>query len=187
MTRSSARATPVKASRGVQLAAFALLGLTGAIGSAGAAETIVVPAATAAPAAAEAPADLPRFVPSVEPDTDFGQAFAPFDDPSIVAPPEPVASGLGSGVASWYGPGFAGRKTASGERFDPSQLTAAHRTLPFGSKVRVTHNGRSVVVRINDRGRFHGGRVIDLSQAAAEELGLRRAGSGRVELALLGS
>ena len=187
MTRSSARATP-KASRGVQLAAFALLGLTGAIGSAGAAETIVVPeAAVAAPVAVEAPADLPRFVPSVEPETDFGEAFAPFDDPDIVALPEPVASGLGSGVASWYGPGFAGRKTASGERFNPSDLTAAHRTLPFGSKVRVTHGGRSVVVRINDRGPFHGGRVIDLSQAAAEQIGLRARGSGKVELALIES
>ncbi len=65
-------------------------------------------------------------------------------------------------------------------------MTAAHRTLPFGTRVRVTNAaGKSVVVRINDRGPFHGGRVIDLSQAAAAELGLVRAGSGRVELALL--
>ena len=114
----------------------------------------------------------------------------PFDDPAIeaVAPAEDsLGTTISGGVASWYGPGFAGRKTASGERFDPGQYTAAHRSLPFGSKVRVTHNGRSVVVRINDRGPFHGGRVIDLSQAAAEDLGLRSAGSGRVELALLES
>lgn len=92
---------------------------------------------------------------------------------------------IGEGVASWYGPGFAGRKTASGERFNPNAYTAAHRTLPFGSMVRVTRGDRSVVVRINDRGPFHGNRVIDLSKAAADELGLVRAGSGRVSLALV--
>ncbi|KHL26687.1 lipoprotein [Croceibacterium mercuriale] len=90
-------------------------------------------------------------------------------------------------MASWYGPGLAGRPTASGEAFNPSELTAAHRTLPFGSMVRVSHRGESVVVRINDRGPFHGNRVIDLSSAAAERIGLRRAGSGRVQLALLDS
>ncbi|KRA84573.1 hypothetical protein ASD76_02750 [Altererythrobacter sp. Root672] len=93
---------------------------------------------------------------------------------------------MSGGVASWYGREFEGRRTASGERFDPDEYTAAHRTLPFGSKVRVSRNGHSVVVRINDRGPFHGGRVIDLSQAAAEDLGIRSAGSGRVELAVLG-
>lgn len=94
---------------------------------------------------------------------------------------------IDGGVASWYGPGLAGRPTASGEAFNPSELTAAHRTLPFGSMVRVSHRGESVVVRINDRGPFHGNRVIDLSSAAAERIGLRRAGSGRVQLALLDS
>ena len=91
------------------------------------------------------------------------------------------------GQASWYGKWHDGRRTANGETFDMDEMTAAHRTLPFGSRVLVTYNGRSVVVRINDRGPFTGGRVIDLSQAAAAELGLVRAGSGRVELALLGS
>ena len=78
------------------------------------------------------------------------------------------------GVASWYGPGFYGRKTASGERFTGKALTAAHRTLPFGSMVRVTdkRSGRSIVVRINDRGPFKHGRVIDLSAAAARALGM---------------
>jgi rare lipoprotein A len=90
-------------------------------------------------------------------------------------------------VASWYGAELAGNRTANGERFNPADLTGAHRTLPMGSKVRVTYHGRSVVVRINDRGPFHGGRVIDLSQAAAEQIGLRRAGSGQVDLALLES
>ena len=90
------------------------------------------------------------------------------------------------GVASWYGAKFAGHRTASGERFDPSDYTAAHRTLPFGTRVRVTDaDGDSVIVRINDRGPFARGRVIDLSQAAAKELGLTRAGSGKVSLAVL--
>lgn len=101
---------------------------------------------------------------------------------------EPAPEALGTGIASWYGPRFAGRRTASGERFDPSQFTAAHRTLPFGSMVRVTHlsSGKSVVVRINDRGPFAKGRVIDLSQAAASEIGMVHAGKGEVSLELLG-
>jgi len=94
---------------------------------------------------------------------------------------------IDGGVASWYGPGLAGRPTASGETFNPTELTAAHRTLPFGSLVRVSHRGESVVVRINDRGPFHGNRVIDLSTAAAERIGLRSRGAGRVQLALLNS
>ena len=83
----------------------------------------------------------------------------------------PDALALGSGVASWYGPGFHGRKTASGERFNQNAFTAAHRTLPFGTLVRVTHKGRSVTVRINDRGPFIRGRSIDLSKAAARAIG----------------
>ncbi|WP_243369464.1 septal ring lytic transglycosylase RlpA family protein [Microvirga solisilvae] len=79
-----------------------------------------------------------------------------------------------SGRASWYGPGFQGRKTASGETFDTNELTAAHRTLPFGTKVRVVNKktGKSVVVRINDRGPYAHGRVIDLSRASAQAIGL---------------
>lgn len=93
----------------------------------------------------------------------------------------------GEGEASYYGAGFAGNPTASGERFDPEKLTAAHRTLPIGSKVRVRNvrTGRAVTVRINDRGPFHGRRVIDLSRAAARQLGMLRAGKARVKLALL--
>ena len=89
------------------------------------------------------------------------------------------------GLASWYGPGFHGRRTASGERFNTGALTAAHRYWPFGTRVRVTNkrNGRSVVVRINDRGPYCGGRVIDLSHASAQAIGL--AGVGRVILARL--
>ena len=83
-------------------------------------------------------------------------------------------------TASWYGPGFHGRKTASGERFNQNAMTAAHKTLPFGTKLRVTYRGQSVVVRINDRGPFIKGRTLDLSKAAAERIGLRRAGHGPV-------
>jgi rare lipoprotein A len=88
-----------------------------------------------------------------------------------------------SGMASWYGPGFQGRRTASGERFNTGSYTAAHRSLPFGTRVRVTNvrNGQSVVVRINDRGPFAGGRIIDLSKASARAIGM--GGTARVKLA----
>ena len=94
---------------------------------------------------------------------------------------------IGTGMASYYGDELAGNRTASGERFNPAQLTAAHRSLPFGSMVRVTNtsNGDSVVVRINDRGPFSHGRVIDVSHAAAREIGMHRSGTARVKLALL--
>lgn len=104
---------------------------------------------------------------------------------------QPVASPserpIGSGDASFYGNELAGNRTASGEVFDPERLTAAHRTLPLGSRVRVTNvgNGESVIVRINDRGPFHGNRVIDLSKAAARTIGLIQSGTGRVSLSLL--
>ncbi|MBX2987402.1 MAG: septal ring lytic transglycosylase RlpA family protein [Bdellovibrionaceae bacterium] len=86
-----------------------------------------------------------------------------------------------AGGASWYGPGFAGRRTASGEIFNPSEMTAAHKTLPLGTKVKVTYEGKSVVVRINDRGPYVNGRVLDLSKAAAQKLGLVQDGHGRVQ------
>jgi rare lipoprotein A len=84
-----------------------------------------------------------------------------------------------SGMASYYG-NESGSETASGQRFNQNALTAAHRTLPFGTKLRVTHGGRSVVVTINDRGPFVHGRVLDLSTAAAREVGLTDAGVGMV-------
>ena len=91
------------------------------------------------------------------------------------------------GMASWYGPKFHGRKTASGEVFDMHAYTAAHRTLPFGTLVRVTYlkTGKSVVVRINDRGPWKRGRIIDLSYAAARKVGLVRDGTGRVRLEVI--
>ena len=91
------------------------------------------------------------------------------------------------GMASWYGPGFHGRRTANGERFNQNALTAAHKTLPFGTKVKVTNlrNGQSVVVRINDRGPYAHGRVIDLSSAAAKVIGIKGSGVGNVALDIL--
>ena len=91
-----------------------------------------------------------------------------------------VATGMTfSGIASWY---QVGTRTANGERFNPDAMTAAHKTLPFGTLVRVTFRGNSVVVRINDRGPFTGGRVIDLSRGAASAIGLKSAGIGTVQV-----
>lgn len=92
-----------------------------------------------------------------------------------------------TGIASWYGPGFHGKKTANGEVFDKNELTAAHRTLQMPSFVRVTNleNGRSVVVRVNDRGPFKRGRVMDVSSKAAELLGFKGKGTAKVKLQVL--
>ncbi|MGB0563463.1 MAG: septal ring lytic transglycosylase RlpA family protein [Spirulinaceae cyanobacterium] len=92
------------------------------------------------------------------------------------------------GQASWYGPGFHGRRTANGERFNQNAMTAAHRTLPFGTQVRVTNlnNGRSAIVRINDRGPFIGGRVIDLSRGAASAIGMLGSGVAPVQVEVVG-
>ena len=110
--------------------------------------------------------------------------------PTRIAPaPKPAPRVLHSskGEASWYGPGFFGNRTANGEVFRPGTLTAAHRTLPFGTKVRVTNlwNGRTAVVRINDRGPFHGNRVIDIAHGAAQSLGLTASGVAQVRLEVL--
>jgi len=92
------------------------------------------------------------------------------------------------GMASWYGPGFHGRRSASGERFNQNAMTAAHRTLPFGTRVRVTNlnNGRSVTVRINDRGPFIRGRIIDLSIGAARKINMVNSGVAPVRVEVLG-
>jgi rare lipoprotein A len=91
------------------------------------------------------------------------------------------------GIASWYGPGFHGRRSASGERFNQNELTAAHKTLPFGTQVRVTNlnNGRSVTVRINDRGPYSGRRVLDLSAEAARQIGMMGTGTAPVKIDVL--
>jgi rare lipoprotein A len=93
------------------------------------------------------------------------------------------------GMASWYGQQHQGRPTASGEAFDMNKLTAAHRTMPFGTRLRVTNveNGRSVVVRVNDRGPWVNDRVLDVSLAAAKALGMVGDGVTKVEVVVLGA
>ena len=95
-----------------------------------------------------------------------------------------TAQAFQRGAASWYGPGFHGRKTASGERFNSYDMTAAHRSLPFGTRLKVVNetNGRSVVVRVNDRGPFTHRRIIDLAKGPAQALGLTSSGVGYVSL-----
>ena len=106
---------------------------------------------------------------------------------ATTAPPPAPEPGALHGVASWYGEEFAGRTTANGEIFDPLGLTAAHRTLPFGTIVDVTNpkNKQTVRVRVNDRGPYIGGRVIDLSYAAAKTIGLVEPGIGEVDFAIV--
>lgn len=105
---------------------------------------------------------------------------------ALLLPALPAAAAE-RGLASWYGPGYVGNRTASGEVFTSYKLTAAHRTLPFGTRVRVvnTATGAATVVTINDRGPFIRGRVIDLSEAAARAVGVYRAGLAPVELQVL--
>ncbi|MEQ1769079.1 MAG: septal ring lytic transglycosylase RlpA family protein [Devosia sp.] len=95
---------------------------------------------------------------------------------------EVVAANNQCGTASWYGPGFNGKKSASGEKFNQNAMTAAHKSLPFGTVVKVVNQktGKSVQVRINDRGPYVGGRVIDLSKAAATKLGMMQSGTAKV-------
>lgn len=107
-------------------------------------------------------------------------------------PPLSCASAQGydkEGKASWYGQTHHGRRTSSGETFDMNGLTAAHRSLPLGSTIRVTNltNGRSVVLRVNDRGPFVGGRIIDVSHRAARELNFVQAGVARVRVETVGA
>ena len=94
-----------------------------------------------------------------------------------------------TGLASWYGEPFHGRQTASGEVYDMNELTCAHRTLPFGTRLRVENleNGRAVTVRVNDRGPFVDGRILDVSRKAAQELGIIGPGKARVRLTVLGA
>jgi rare lipoprotein A len=113
-------------------------------------------------------------------------ALAPEEEPALLVE-EDTAKHVGDGEASFYGKELAGNRTASGERFNPSALTAAHRTLPLGSKLRVINqaNGKSVIVRVNDRGPFVKNRLIDVSYAAARQINMVRAGKARVRLELL--
>ncbi|MBU7580265.1 MAG: septal ring lytic transglycosylase RlpA family protein [Porphyrobacter sp.] len=166
------------ASRSVQaLVAAGLLGLAPLAASSAAAPD--VPAVRVDPATSAAVIELVPVQPTAEV---TGSSLTEAPSPSA-----PQEAALGRGNASYYAAKFQGRRTASGERFDNDDLTAAHRTLPFGSLVRVTNpaNGKSVVVRINDRGPFSAGRTIDVSRAAAVELGMIARGHAAVELALI--
>jgi len=177
--------------------AFALL--LGALILAGAAGCSLTPPRTAAPprTSPAAPARLPPpppdlsavpdAVPRIEPRARFGNppVYEVMGQRYAVLP---SASGyLERGVASWYGPDFHGVATSTGEPYDMYAMTAAHKTLPLPSYVRVTNlaNGRSVVVRVNDRGPFIGNRIIDLSYTAALKLGMVRDGTAFVEVRAL--
>ena len=181
--------------RSLPVAAIAAAALFGVTGSGHAQQTeVVVMGAAALTQVSLTEVQGPVFVPGADPR--YAEIFAEMGAPaatgevnsaSVVAPVEQAVRSLGSGSASYYADRFNGQRTASGERFSNSDLTAAHRTLPFGSRVRVTNpdNGESVVVRINDRGPFTRGRTIDLSRAAAQQVGIVRAGHGTVELELI--
>jgi rare lipoprotein A len=158
---------------------------------AGAAALVALLAAcTTAPTTAPGPRTAPRPTAAQQHDAP-GQAVDEVPAPvSLAERPRPELLGgevpreFQRGTASWYGPRFNGRRTASGERFDMREFTAAHRTLPFGTLVRVHSlvNGRDVDVRITDRGPYAGNRIIDLSRAAAEELGMLGLGFKEVVL-----
>lgn len=162
--------------RAISLAAAVLLPSN--VGSSALAEDAVFPEASVAASFAgfAAPQPLAEVVPGA------------VDITAIDSPTQAEGQSLGSGVASFYASKFHGRRTASGQTFDNGGLTAAHRTLPFGSQLRVTNpaNGRSVVVTVNDRGPFTRGRTIDVSRRAAEELGIVARGHATVELHLVG-
>ena len=164
----------------------------------GAPTASMTPAPSAALAAAEGgtvqPTSLQTTVPMPTPAPSLAAVpvTAKSPVPMTAAAQKPVADRKfgrsGSGLASWYGARFHGRPTANGERFSMGSFTAAHRSFPLPSYVRVTNvqNGRSMVVRVNDRGPFHGGRVIDVSSRAADVLGFKGTGVGSVKLDLVG-
>ena len=127
---------------------------------------------------------LRRVMGNAEPLTSIAKVSQPFKQ--IINTPS-TGRQVRGGMASWYGPGFHGRRTANGERYNQNAYTAAHKSLPFGTQVRVTNvrNGKSVLVRINDRGPFIRGRVIDLSAGAARAIGVHSSGVAPVQLEIL--
>lgn len=111
----------------------------------------------------------------------------PFDKPVNIVHAEEPKNDIAIGTASYYAAKFHGKRTASGEKFNSKLLTAAHRTLPFGTQLKVTNlrNKKSIIVSVNDRGPHVRGRIVDLSRAAAEQIGLRHTGTARVALEIL--
>jgi rare lipoprotein A len=151
-----------------------------------------VDARSAAPSFSQIPTAVQLSLREVEPQPFNDELLRP-TAPSVrlastvaMAPSQRVSRVI-EGTASWYGPGFFGNRTANGEVYRPGTLTAAHRSLPFGTMVRVTNlnNGRTAVVRINDRGPFVGSRVIDLGHGAAQQVGLVSSGTAPVRLEVL--
>jgi rare lipoprotein A len=144
----------------------------------------------AGPAQAIDVSGVPEQVPRAEPRSRYGNRspYQVLGKTYRVLDDEHAREYREKGLASWYGTKFNGRATSSGEIYDICQFTAAHKTLPLPSYVRVTNldNGRTLVVRVNDRGPFHDGRVMDLSYAAAVRLGVDRAGTARVQLEAVG-
>lgn len=178
----------------VVVAAFGLGPIAAAAGAQGVAPAAPAPATApfTAPAPATAPppfAARPFVVPpasaaSAAPGAPAAPATSATSATSA-APSEPAAPQ--TGLVNYYGRKFAGRRTASGERFDPEAMTMSHRSLPFGTRVRVTNlaNGESVIVRVNDRLPTGSARIGDLSEAAAERIGMIRAGAAEVRLEVL--
>lgn len=144
---------------------------------------IVNPESPRLPASFADTTSSPSINPSVE------VAVNPYIVPEVMPDvvPAPTRTPFQRGEASWYGPGFDGNHSANGELFNRYAMTAAHPSLPFGTRVLVTNrdNGRSVVVRINDRGPFSGGRVIDLSQGAADSIGMIDSGVADVQIDII--
>lgn len=134
------------------------------------------------------PASIPPAVPRAEPRSPYGNPSSYTVLGRRYHVRDSAAGYVEEGTASWYGSKFHGRRTSSGESYDMYRMTAAHRTLPLPSYARVTHldNGRSVVVRINDRGPFHEDRLIDLSYAAATRLGVVETGTAPVRVEVIG-
>jgi rare lipoprotein A len=134
---------------------------------------------------------MPRTAPAIarkQKPRVFRRGFLVLGVLAMVLPFGAARAGIQEGTVSWYGAQFHKRPTASGEIFNANALTMAHPTLPFGTKVKVTNlrNGRSVVVRVNDRGPFIGHRIADLSRAAAETLGMMRRGVAHARIEILG-
>lgn len=155
-------------------------------------QTVVAVALAGLMSSVPVKADTPHGLPEIEaatatPVDPAAMSVTEADLAPIVEEAGPEYEHLADGEASYYGAELAGNRTASGEIFDPRDLTAAHRTLPMGTKLRVTNksNGKSVVVRINDRGPFVKKRIVDISRAAAEKISMVRAGRALVSLELL--
>jgi rare lipoprotein A len=155
------------------LRVFATIGAFGLATTIALAQTAAPAAMTPAPVAAPAPASTVAPAPAAAPAT----------------APATASSGVESGKIAWYGRKFAGRRTASGEHFNPDAMTMAHKTLPFGTRVKVTNvkNKKSVTLRVNDRGPTQADRVGDVSLAAARALGMTRSGVIDAELEVVGN